>query len=353
MHASETKRVRLIDVATKARVSRIVAGHVLLGSGGKTTRVSPATADRVRAAASELDYRPNLIARQLRGARTKTLATLIDANRYTIHYERMRAIDRVADRRGYRLMVSYLHRDKEQVADELLKQLDEMIGRGVEGVILIRGLMDWPDRIVSRLEQMNLVVCNIQPALSRACRVTVDLTDGIEQLVEHLVQTGRKRPAMMLAKRNPPKTNPRISAFTAACKKFHLGDKPTFWTPDLETDPTNSQTVRPHVDRLIDEYLKAGSCDAILASNDLWGVQVIKSLLKRGIRVPEDIAVTGIDNVEIAAASNPELTTIDQCNDEFAKHVMDLMGQMIEGKSISKANRHIKIKPQLVIREST
>jgi len=353
MSASETKRIRLLDVAEKAGVSRIVAGHVLHGSGGKTTRVSPTTADRVRAAARELEYRPNLIARQLRGARTRTLAILIDANRYTIHYERMRAIDRVAGRRGYRLMVSYLHQDKEQIADEVLKQLDEMIGRGVEGIILIRGLLDWPERVVRRLEQVNLVVCNIQPSLSHACRVTVDLTDGIEQLVGHLVKTGRKRPVMMLANQNPSRTNPRISAFAAAFRKFNLGVEPVFWSPDLKTDIINSQTVRPYVDRLLDENLKPGACDAILASNDLWGVQVIKSLLKRGIRIPEDIAVTGIDNVEIAAACNPELTTIDQCNDEFAEHVMDLMSQLIEGKSIPMASRHIKIKPRLVIREST
>lgn len=352
MTASETKRVRLIDVAERARVSRIVAGHVLLGSGGKTTRISPATADRVLAAARELDYRPNLIAQHLRGARTKTLAIFNDANQYTIHYERMRAIDREADRRGYRLMVSYLHRDREQVADELIRQLDEMIGRGVEGVVLMRGFTDWPDRVVSRLEQINLVVCGIQPALAGACRVTVDLADGVDQLVGHLVRTGRKRPVMVLHRRTLSKTNPRMSAFTAACRKFNLGDKPVFWTPDLDVDTCDARMVRQHVDRLLDEQLRPGICDAILANNDLWGVQVIKSLLKRGIRIPEDIAVTGIDNVEIAAASNPELTTIDQRNDEFAMHVMDLMCRMIEGKPIAQAKRHVKIKPQLVIRES-
>lgn len=352
MSTSETKRVRLVDVAEKASVSRVVAGHVLFGSGGKSTRVSPATADRVRAAARELEYRPNLIARQLSGERTKTLATLIDAGANTIHYERMRAIDRASDGRGFRLMVSYLHRDKGNIHDILLKQLDEMMGRGVEGVILIHSFDGLPDRILNRLEQMNLVVCSAQPAASNACRVTVDLTCGIEQLVEHLVQTGRQRLVMTLPKRDLPEAYPRIKAFTAACKKFNLG-KPIFWYPDSVANSNDPHAVRTLVDRILDQHLKPGSCDAILASNDLWGVQIIKALLKRGIQIPKDIAVTGIDNVDIAEASNPELTTIDQCNDEFAKHVMDLMSQMIKGKSIPKTKRHIKIKPRLVVREST
>jgi len=353
MPVNETKRVRLVDVAEKAGVSRAVVGHVLFGTGGKSTRVSAATADRVLAAAKELDYQPNVIARQLLGERTRTLAALVDADRYTIYYDRMRAMDIEADRLGYRLMASYLHRDQKQAADELLEQLNDMVGRGAEGVILIRGLAHWPDHILRRLEQVNLVVCGNSPEIANACHVTVDLAAGIEQLVQHLARTGRRRLVMLLPKTGTASINRRSIAFAAALRKFHLDGDPPIWSANVKADTVDPQVVRRYVDRVLDAHLKPGACDAILASNDLWGVQVVKSLRQRGVRVPDDIAVTGIDNDPIAAACHPELTTIDQRNDEYARCTLDLMSRMIEGRKIGRADRDVQVQPQLIIREST
>jgi len=351
MAETNTKRVRLIDVAQKAGVSRIVAGQVLLGSGGKTTRVAPATAERVRDAARELDYRPNLIARQLSGVRTKTLAALIGADRYTIHYDRMRAIDSEADQRGYRLMVGYLHGDREGVIEDLLKRLDEMLGRGVEGIVLMQRFFKLPERVVERLSQTHVVSCQTQPALPNAHCVDVDIVDGLEQLVDHVVERGRRRPALVLDKNRP--SNNRRAGFISAYKRHELGKTPPIWSAELEEDTTDPKHIRTLVDQLIDAHLKKSKCDAIIATNDLWAVQIIKALLARGISVPDDIAVTGIDNVEIAAACIPELTTIDQCNELIAQTVMDKMIRLIEGKRIAKKDRVTRIRPKLVIREST
>jgi len=353
MAEPQTKRVRLIDVAEKAGVSRIVAGHVLLGSGGKTTRFSEATAQRVRDAARDLDYRPNLIARQLSGVRTRTLAALIGANRYTVHYERLRAIDREADRRGYRLMVGYLHGKNSDLPADLLRCLDEMLGRGVEGVILMHRFSQLPKRVVERLAQTHIVKCQKQSALPDAFCIDVDLADGVEQLVDHLVERGRRRMVLFVDQYLPSQPGSRVMGFSAACKRHGIMDDTSIWSAEVTEDINEPERVRAHVERVIDAKLKTGKIDAIVASNDLWAVQIVKALTDRGIRVPHDIAVTGFDNVEIAAACTPELTTIDQGNDEFAAKTIDVLSRLIEGEEIPEDERLISIKPRLIVRQST
>lgn len=347
------KPVRLIDVADRAGVSRIVAGHVLLGSGGKTTRVSVATAQRVREAAKELDYRPNLIARQLSGMRTKTLAILIGADRYAIHYDRMRAIDREADRRGYRAMVAYIHGGVTGEAEQLPKQLDEMLGRGVEGVILMHGFGNLPKRVIDQLTQTNMVSCQLQRLMPDAHCIDVDIASGIEQLVDHLVERGRRRPALLIDTPSSHMITTRTQGFVNACKRHRLTPTPPIWSANLIGDVADIDEIRRNVDRVIAEQFDPRHCDAILASNDQWAVQVIKSLAARGIRVPDDVAVTGVDNIDIAAACIPEITTIDQCHDDIAVTVLDMLNRMIEGKRIARKDRVVHIRPKLIVRQST
>lgn len=348
-----TKPARLIDVAQRASVSRIVAGQVLLGSGGKTTRVSEATIQRVRQAAAELDYRPNLVARQLSGIRTKTLAALIGANRYAVHYDRLRAIDREADRRGYRLMVGYLHGEGDRLTDDLYSRLDEMLRRGVDAVILMHAFNDLPPKVVSRFDQTKFVACQMSPALPNAHHVDVDVADGVEQLVDHLYQRGRRRLALLLDGKSTVRPSQRLAGFTRACRHLGIAESAAVWSAGVRVDLTNSRDIRQHVDRVLDTEFDQSKCDAILASNDQWAVQTVKSLIDRGLKVPDDVAVTGVDNVDIAEACIPALTTIDFHNDLFAAKLMDTLDTLIEGRPAATEGLATTIKPQLIIRQST
>lgn len=353
MNTPVTKPARLIDVAQRASVSRIVAGQVLLGSGGKTTRVSEATIQRVRKAAAELDYRPNLVARQLSGIRTKTLAALIGVNRYAVHYDRLRAIDREADRRGYRLMVGYLHGEGDQLTDDLYARLDEMLRRGVDAVILMHAFNDLPPKVVSRFNQTKFITCQMSPALPDAFHVDVDIADGVEQLVDHLYQRGRRRLALLLDGKSTVRPSQRLAGFTGACKRLGISGSSMIWSAGVTNDIADPAEIRAHVDRVLDAEFDRSKCDAILASNDQWAVQTVKALIDRGVKVPGDVAVTGVDNVDIAEACIPALTTIDFRNDHFAATLMDTLDALIAGRPAPADNLAITVKPQLVVRQST
>jgi len=93
--------------------------------------------------------------------------------------------------------------------------------------------------------------------------------------------------------------------------------------------------------------------DAILASNDIWATRFMLQMQKDGLRVPEDVAVIGYDNLDIASVVSPALTTIDQCHDEYATTVLDLLLDVAAGRRIAADRRIRTIQPRLIIREST
>ena len=98
--------------------------------------------------------------------------------------------------------------------------------------------------------------------------------------------------------------------------------------------------------------LIAEKVDAIICVNDYMAAVVIKCLQKLKINIPEDIAVIGCDNMDIATLITPELTTFEQHNDQVAIHLVDMMIAQIEGQELPPEQRHIVVKPTLIVRES-
>jgi DNA-binding LacI/PurR family transcriptional regulator len=350
MALTPRKPVRLIDIARRANLSRVVVGKVLLGSGS-TTRVSDATARRVRRIAREMDYRPSLLARHLGGQRTRTLGAIVGANRYPIYYERLRAIDREANARGFRMMVSYIH--DEQSPDEFLEQLNDMEGRGAEAIILMHNLVTPGAPLKRRLRQSRLVVCHTPAvAMPNMSIVTVDLAGGAQMLFDHLVQAGRRRIGLLAQATVRQASSKRAEGFRAAAQRHAPSVAAFQWFSQTVQDAMTPQSIRPIVEEGLDALL-AQHVDAIMATNDQWAVQVIKALLRRGRRVPDDIAVTGVDNIEASTAVIPELTTLDLENAQFAREVLDVCDRIEEENWPPADGRRISVTPRLVVREST
>src|SRR5262245_955819 len=102
---------RLIDVARQAGVSRATAAQVLNASGGQSVRVSEATRKRVLAVARAVDYRPNRVAQQLKGGRSRLLGVLLDSVNMEVMSNRLAALERRARQQGYRLTIGQVHQD--------------------------------------------------------------------------------------------------------------------------------------------------------------------------------------------------------------------------------------------------
>jgi len=107
------------------------------------------------------------------------------------------------------------------------------------------------------------------------------------------------------------------------------------------------------LDRAIDELIGSQQSDAIIAADDVWAVRLIQRLKARGYRVPDDVAVVGYDNLDLATVIEPALTTVDQQHVLYAEAAIDLLVKVTNDEPVAPVDRVRTIRPQLIVREST
>lgn len=336
--------IRLIDVALEAGTCRSTASKVLLGGGGKNTRVSDVTAERLRKAAERLGFRPNQIARQLKGIPSKMLGVLVGPETNYVNNRRLQAIEDQAYKRGYKLVVGYVRADISRFEEYLA----EYESRGIEGVISLchfseaqmLGALSMIERIKKRVFLDELSVPN-------ASCVIVDRGSGIREAVEHLYASGRRRIGLVLS-------DLKYITMVQRRKGYMEGMK----CIGLEVDPRlvyvagECHGILGHemIDAQINELVVGAKADAMIMPDDKWAAHIMKGLKRGGFRVPEDVAIVGFDNnIDIVTAVDPELTSIDQQIDFVATRVVD----MVIDQSSDQRSFHTEVIPsKLVIRAS-
>lgn len=339
------KRPTLSDIARAAAVSRSAAARVLLGTGGDHVRVSPATRARIETEARRLQYAPNRQAQQLRGVTSKTFGVILDSLNVPVMSQRLFALESVAGRRGYRLLVG---RTQGQT-DALREYVADFTGRDVEAILCLFDLSPGRDeRAKTGLGKFRKVVFHGRPAWRGGYCIRVDTEAAINDCVDHLILRGKKTPALSLWNcASDELMELRRSAFTRRIARH--GGKGFVW--DAASEGSNPS---PDVlDRGIEFMVKQCRSDAILASNDIWATRFILQLQKNGLRIPEDVAVIGYDNLDIASVVSPALTTIDQCHEEYAMTALELLLDVAAGRRIAIGQRIRTITPRLFVREST
>ncbi|MBI1247014.1 LacI family DNA-binding transcriptional regulator [bacterium] len=341
-----SKKVRLLDIANKAGVSRAAVGHILNNSGADHVRVSKATREKVLKIAAELNYRPNRAAQRLRGIPTKLIGVVLDTVNLAVFSARLAAIEAEAHRRGYRLMIGQAQHDP----NEIQSYLNDFADHGMDAVLCLFDVMqDIRPKLKKVFQDRDNIILHSAPILPSQPCVRVETSWAIHQLVDHLADRGRKRIAMQLWSPTDQLMAIRSEAWEQSVRRRDLpSSQDLIWTnPQAEQKPS-----REAIDDCIEKLVVQQQADAIIASNDEWAVRIIQGLQRQGHPVPKKVAVTGYDNLDIADVIEPALTTIDQCHDDYAKAAMDLVEESIAGK-LSDDQRIRVIRPQLVVRDSS
>ena len=343
--------VRLLDVAREAGVSRVAAAHVLNGAGTESVRVSEATRKRVEAVASRLRYRPNRAAQQLRGVRSGLVGVIFDSQ-WPTNLLRLSSLEKAGIERGLRFIVGQVHGDARLSA----RYLDDFQDRGVEAILAIVDLKrdSLPELGPLFQGRTNVVfhgrALNEDGPQNNGLCVRVDTADGIRQSVAHLVERGRRRIALLLSHSGDEFMSYRRAGYAAEFAARGLAvDERLIWSAESASGLPDLATL----DRAIDELIDRQKADAVIAADDVWAVRLIQRLKARGLRVPDDVAVIGYDNLDLATVIEPSLTTIDQRHDEYAAAAVDLLWRVTQQEDIAPADRVRVIRPRLVVRESS
>ncbi|MFF3847527.1 LacI family DNA-binding transcriptional regulator [Streptomyces sp. NPDC002328] len=321
------------DVAQAAGVSQAAVSLVL---GDKWRgRVSETTAERVRQAARELGYRPNLAARHLRLGRTRTVLLVVPALTTEFFAGVYTGAARVAAEHGFGVV---LYPSPEGVGPA--RDPFASAQAAVDGVIASSMAADALTAISG--DQLPLVMLDSDPAGSLgAATVNLDIADGVRQIADHLLGLGHRRFLHLAA--DIPSWTFRVRARELAAR---LGATPgtTVRTAPAPISIDGALTAAEAALNNPDARPTAVVCD-----DDKLAAGVYKAARRLGLRVPDDLSVTGLDDLALAGALDPELTTVRLDAELFGERGMNALLAVLDGRAPQEGD----IPVQLVVRGST
>jgi LacI family transcriptional regulator len=311
-----------------ASVSRVLNGQ-------------PATTemiDRVRKAAEELSYVPDARARSLKVGRTFQLTLAVADVGNPVYVTMMRAVESVVSAAGYRLVVTTTGQD---VVDEVA--LVRGMARGYADGLVISPLRVDDDLIKSIREcEVPVVVAGNVPANAGVDTVRANSPKGMALAVEHLLAAGRDRIAFVNGPVDTVPGTARAKGFAEAVKRYKLKAAGGIEAADFTFAAGRAAGK---------ELFKKSSPNAVICANDLIAVGVMHELAAYGLTVPEDVAVVGMDDSELAEQSFPPLTSVNLGSAERGRRAAELLLARIEDDS--RAPRRIVVQPTLSVRRST
>ncbi|MCY3717922.1 MAG: LacI family DNA-binding transcriptional regulator [Anaerolineaceae bacterium] len=327
----------LKDVARAAGVSAKTVSRVV----NNDRHVSDALRQRVLRAIEDLDYRPNLVARHMRTQKTRLVGLVTDEIGTTpFSGNLLRGAQEAAWQHGLLLLACHTGGNPETEAHAV----DLLLERQVEGIIFA-AMYHREVHPPASLNRCPAVLLDCFVSDNRYPAVLPDERDGGYQATRHLLQRGCRRIAMINGKRGFPGAEGRAAGYRQALAGAGLELDDSL----LVYGDWWQEHGYGHARRLLDRPQRP---DAIFCGNDRIAMGVFDALRKCGLRIPQDVAVIGFDNMElIAAHSRPGLTTMALPHHEMGRLAMELLNRRFEGDSTG-IREPLRVPCPLVRRES-
>lgn len=325
--------VTMRDVAEQADVSVATVSRVLNDSDS----VREETKKRVLTVARSMDYLPSEAARSLRTQKTRTVGVLLPNVHGEFFAQVTRGLDRRALQNGHHLLMSNSHTDESE-AESVIRSL---MGR-VDGLILL-----WPRLDVQFLEELvpeglPVVLLNTSAGQSRFQSLSFDNRVGAYAAVEHLAEHGHERIAILTGGPENFDAQERLAGYRAAVEDFSLVANSAL---EIEGDFTRA-TGRKAVERVLDLDPRP---TALFASNDSMAIGALRGLHDAGLRVPDDVALIGFDDIPTSRYVTPSLSTVHVPMQEFGEHAMQSLLAALAGEA---EPSHRTLETKLMRRES-
>ena len=309
-----TKRVTIVDVASKSGVSKSTVSRVLRGDGD----VSEAVRLKVTRAAKRMNYQPSVLARSLRSQRSHAIGLIIPDIANPFFPDVVRGIQNTADERGYTVLLanSDWHIDRER------KYLDFARRYHLDGIIINPVSISPADLKKSGCP---VVVIGSRAAYGVFDTVASDTLGGVARAVDHLVSRGHRDLALIAGPTSNPGAAVRARAFreSIAANGLAANEARIVWFDfTREGGLAASRALAASAPRPT----------AVVCGNDLIAIGVLAGLREAGIDVPRDISVIGMDDIDAAAMTFPPLTSVSKDKTQLGVRAAALLIDRIEGK---------------------
>lgn len=288
------KRPTIKDVAVLAGVSPSTVSRVL--NGCDVGHMRPETKDRILRVIKELEYTPVKAARVLRQRRTQTIAVLLPDISNPFFALFARGVESIAFVKGYSTMIC----DSNHSIQKESRYLDILLAEGVEGIIFIPVNQPVMDR-VQRLLRQGIKIIVADRRVEGLPVVEADNKEGSRKLTEYIIKLGYRKIAYIAGPAKVSTAEDRLKGFLEALAKAGL--KPL----DVKHGNFTYESGYEQAQKIIQRY----QVDAIMCGNDLMAIGAVRAAEDNGLRVPEDLGVTGFDHIPWSDFLRPKLTTVE------------------------------------------
>jgi LacI family transcriptional regulator len=334
--AEERSLPTISDVAAQAGVSPATVSRVIQGA----KNVRPATREKVQRAIDELGYVPSAVAQSLRSKRTRSLALVVSDITNAFWTTVVRGVEDEAHSRGYSVLLC----NTDESLSKQLRYLDFLISQQVDGVIIAP--FDSDAGNLAKLRQRNIPTVVVDRRIEgwEVDSVRGDSVSGARALVQHLVGIGHTRIAVISGPASTSTAQDRVSGYCLALTAAGLPIDP----PLIKHGEYRSSLGEELTYQLLDEGARP---TAIFATNNAIAMGVIDAMEKRGLRIPQDVALVSFDDLPDVSQIFPFLTVVAQPAYDMGVNASQLLLSRL-GSEVDLRPRHVVLPSRLIVRHS-
>jgi LacI family transcriptional regulator len=326
------------EIAKRARVSTATVSRTING----VPSVDPALAKRVWSVVNELGYYPNTQARALVSGKSKILGLIVSEITNPFFPEVVQSFEDIAVQHGYEILLTSTVHDPKRA--EL--SVRRMIERRVDGVAVLTFGFEESLTENLRFRKVPLVFVDVGPRVPGVSNIRVDYMHGIRQAVQHLAALRHERIAFVTGPLNLKSAVARKAAFEESIREIGLEVPPDYVVTGDHTMPGGMRAFK-------DIAGLRERPTAVLCSNDMTAIGIMREAYEYGISIPGDLSVIGFDNIRLADFMIPPLTTVQMSQCDLARLAFQALMQELKRSAESGDPYEYVLDTNLILRHST
>lgn len=334
----------IYDIAKEAGVSASTVSRVINNKPG----IKEETRKRIQKLLDESGYTPDVMARGLVTQASRFIGILIEDIRVSHHTDSVYVIEQEMTARGYTCITFSTGNDPAQKA----KYIEILEQRRVQGVILIGSMFATePVKIAIQrhLSDIPTVMVNGILDLPNVYNILVDEERGTEDCVEYLFNRGRRNFAYIMDIPTPSNLR-KLRGFQSGISRYHLTRNDEWIVEALGDDPNPADSLARGKAAAAIVLDRCPDVDAILCATDMLAIGCMQALQEHGIKIPEQIAVMGVDNSLYGQICTPSLSSLDNKLTELSLNAARILLDAFDGRT---ASHKMMLFTDIIPRQST
>jgi|ERR1700677_384269 LacI family transcriptional regulator len=328
----------LREIARRAGVSIATVSRVI----NRTPTVNPRLARRVLKLVDEIGYFPNTQARALVSGRSKIFGLIVSEITNPFFPEIVAVFEKIAVEHGYEILLTSTVHDPKLMESSVRR----MIERRVDGVAVMTFGMEELLLEDLKLRRVPLVFVDIGPPLPRISNIRIDYLHGIRQAIQHLAALRHQRIAFVTGPLSLKSAIARRDAFLQSMQEIGLAVDPQLVV-------AGDHTTEGGMDAAAKLLRVPAKPTAILCSNDMTAIGVMRKSYEDGVVIPRDLSLVGFDDVRLARFMLPPLTTVQMSQAELARLAFEALLADVDRQDPMSNGTEYALQTNFILRKST